>query len=270
MKNFIWYIIIILLVSCEKQSNRDIQTENKNMLIVDGIIGSYPAKYEIKLSRSSETLNQQPVAVTGAEVIISSSDGVHVLNESPAKQGSYFTDSLFFARPGPEYTLYIFIGEDVYSAKTSMVAGYQLKPLAYSSGGNNFFQIIRPVNSFSSSYACMFKVNLNWSHLAYCQGNTGECEAELMFYSLPFVDVGEIFPPQSQQVFFPAGTIIKQSYYCLNTDHAAYIRALLLETTMNGGLFDVSRANLPTNLSNGAAGYFAACYIVNFPEQIAN
>jgi hypothetical protein len=37
---------------------------------------------------------------------------------------------------------------------------------------------------------------------------------------------------------------------------------MLSETEWRGGVFDVQRANVSTNLSEGAIGFFASCTIV--------
>ncbi|MCO5267212.1 MAG: hypothetical protein M9948_15220, partial [Lentimicrobium sp.] len=65
---------------------------------------------------------------------------------------------------------------------------------------------------------------------------------------------------------FPSGTTITERKYSLTTEHAAYLRALLSETTWQGGLFNTAPANLPTNLSGNGMGYFGICAVIQKTE----
>ena len=88
---------------------------------------------------------------------------------------------------------------------------------------------------------------------------TPDTSARLLYYTLPTIDVSEIFAPGIQTIYFPSGTYITEKKYSITREHAEYIRALLLESKWQGGLFDTEHANLPTNMSNGAIGFFGAC-----------
>ena len=81
----------------------------------------------------------------------------------------------------------------------------------------------------------------------------------MLFYTLPTLDVSQIFAPPVEAVSFPAGTVITESRYSLTPEHAGFVREMLLETSWQGGLFSSVPANVTTNLSDGAVGWFGAC-----------
>ncbi|MFH0866598.1 MAG: hypothetical protein V1904_10400, partial [Bacteroidota bacterium] len=54
-------------------------------------------------------------------------------------------------------------------------------------------------------------------------------------------------------------TLITERRYSITAEHAQYIRAMLSETNWSGGLFDSAHSNVPTNMSEGAVGFFSAC-----------
>jgi len=83
----------------------------------------------------------------------------------------------------------------------------------------------------------------------------------LLFYTLPTLDVSEIFAPQMEAVNFPSGTRITERRYSLAPEHAAFIRELLLETNWAGGIFNEAAANVTTNFSAGAYGFFGICSV---------
>ena len=107
----------------------------------------------------------------------------------------------------------------------------------------------------------MMEIDYDWSANGSCSSNT--CKAREVTYHLNSVDVNEIFKPEQELVCFAAGTVIKRKKYSLNDNYQTYIRAMMNETNWRGGIFDVERGNIPTNMSLGALGYFAAASVVS-------
>ena len=63
---------------------------------------------------------------------------------------------------------------------------------------------------------------------------------------------------EMEVIKFPLGTKIVERKYSLNPGYTEFTRTDFPETNWKGGLFDSAPANIPTNLSKGAVGYFAA------------
>jgi len=91
--------------------------------------------------------------------------------------------------------------------------------------------------------------------------NPDSCRARLLFFTLPTIDVSEIFAPVMEQTFFPAGTFITERRYSLTPGHAEFLLELMLETNWQGSMFPTANANVSSNLSSGAVGYFGVCAV---------
>ena len=127
---------------------------------------------------------------------------------------------------------------------------------------NNLYYVDWVANAFSTGNAAMWELLIDWSMVpGYGNLDSLDTHARMLFYTLPTLDVSEVFAPMVQSVYFPAGTIITERRYSLTPQHAGFIREMLLETNWTGGLFTVAPANVSTNLSDGAFGYFGACAV---------
>jgi hypothetical protein len=115
----------------------------------------------------------------------------------------------------------------------------------------------------------MWEVLLDWSKVpGYPPADSLKCRARLLFYTLSTLDVSEIFAPAMEQISFPVGTVINETRYSLTPEYAAFIREVLLETQWQGGLFNSTPANVPTNLSAGGAGFFAVCGVYTISQTV--
>lgn len=259
MYRILTYLLIILIcLSCEEKIIWDLDTKNTDLLVVEGMITNENIQHQIRLTRPVTKLNALPEPVSGATVVIFETDTSMVLKENPVGSGIYLTDSMR-AVFGKVYTLSIIIGEKEYTAQANMVPVTPLDTLEYSpvSGTERYYQM-----KFSDSdEPSVTEYLLDWSKVdGYTDSDS--CRAKIIYYSLNTVDVGEIFKPEKEQVFFPVGTVIYRRKYSMNESHAAFIRTLLSETEWRGGVFDVQPGNVQTNLSEGAVGYFAASTVV--------
>lgn len=257
--------MLILLLSCEKQTEWKLDGNPGDLIIVEGIITDEQKIHVIKLSFPAGQLNEVSAPVTGAVVLISNEDSVLQLTENPSGSGIYVTDSLFIALINKHYTLQVHYNNNIFTAKASMIQGAFFSPLKYSKNtDDNLFHIDWVANAYNAEDAAMYEVDLDWSELPqYQSSDPDSCKAKLFYYTLPTLDVSEILAPGKQKISFPAGTIITERRYSLSPEHADFIRALLLETTWQGGFFDSEHANLPTNLSAGAVGFFGACSVTS-------
>lgn len=258
-KKILYIFFFVLLISCEKRTDWPLKSENKNLIIVDGTITNGKKVHIIKLTFPVTRLNETPQPVTGAAVIISDEDSTYHLTEQPANSGIY--KRKFAGYAGRHYTLLINYNNNVYSAKTTMPAGINFQPLLYAKNKNNkLYHITYVANVYNAQNFAMWEILLDWSNVeGYQDQNPDSCKARLLYYTLPTIDVSQVFAPELEKISFPVGTVVNERRYSLTKEHAEYIRALLSETNWQGGLFDSAHGNLPTNLSKGAAGFFAAC-----------
>lgn len=255
--------VMILLQGCVKKTSWTLKSDLPEKLIVDAIITDEVRTQRIKLTYSVTELNQAPRPVAGAGVLISNEDSTWQLTENPANSGIYCTPPTFFARLQKNYTLLISDKGKVYTAKTIMTGGSVFRELQYlRNGDNGLFYVDWVANAFSAEKAALWELLIDWSMVpGYEQLDSLDNHARMLFYTLPTLDVSEVFAPMMQTVWFPAGTIITERRYSLTPGHAEFIREMLIETNWAGGLFPVVPANVGTNLSEGAFGYFGACAV---------
>jgi len=256
-------IFLILIVSCEKEVNYNFENTNLALIVVDGIITSEFKRQIIKLTYPVSQLNEKPKAVSGATIIVSSDDSVYFFKEDVVGSGVYMSVNPFAGKVNKVYSLQIFYNGNEYSSKAFLPEGQLFSPLKYAKNTNNdLYHIEWIANSYSNVNFAMWEILIDWSHLPEYQNfNPDSCRKKLYYYTLPSIDVNQIIAPAKEKISFPAGSIITERRYSLTFEHANYLRALLLETTWQGGFFDVERSNVPTNLSKGAIGFFGASYV---------
>ncbi len=252
--------LIFLLQGCVKETSWPLTGNVPDKIIVDAIITDEVKTHCVTLSSPVNQLNQNPQPVNGAVVLISNEDSTWQLTEYPPNSGIYNTPPFFFTRLHKNYTLFISVDDKIYTAKTTMVSGSLFGELQYSKNAdNNLYYVDWVANAFSSEKAAMWELFIDWSGVpGYEQLDSLDNHARMLFYTLPTLDVSEVFAPLMQSLFFPAGTNITERRYSLTPEHAEFIREMLLETNWAGGLFPVAPANVRTNVSGGAFGFFGA------------
>lgn len=260
---FLAFITVIVL-SCEKEITWPVDEKSNEYIVVDGIITSEFKKQEIRLSRSVSSPNDEPEGITGAQVIVSSTDSVYTFREDSARPGYYLSERKFAGIRGKEYTLFINTGGTIISGKSTMPPVSDFEFLQYSQkGANNFFSITWVAEPYNAGEPAMYEILLDWTEVPGFENKpVDSTTARLLFYTLPTIDVSQLFAPVMEKVRFPSGTTITEKKYSLTDEHAAFLRAMLAETNLQGGLFNSVPSNVPVYLSNNTRGYFGACEVI--------
>jgi hypothetical protein len=269
-KPLLYIVLLIFLSACEKTVKWPLQDQGSGLIVVDGIITNEHKMQTVTLTYPVTELNAKPNPVTGANILISDEDSVFHFTEQPDRSGIYKSVNPFIAREGYHYSLHIFYKEQVILAKAAMTSALPFNFLVYTSDdGSGMYHISWVASSFSTQPPAMWEVLLDWSKAkGYENTDSSACRARLLFYTLSTLDVSEIFAPQMEKITFPAGTIIDERRYSLTPEHAEFIREVLLESQWQGGLFNSVPANVPTNLSRGATGFFAACGVYSISQTV--
>ena len=260
---FIHIIIIIALSSCVKEAEWDNPENGEKYIVVDGILTNEYKVQKLSIHYSKSGLNDIAIPVSGAEVIINTAFETYQLYEDPEQAGQYITDTIVVAQFSKYYSLLIYYQDKFYNAQAYMLPGKTFPELIYEKNEDNDLYFIDYVaSSFEAEDAAIWEILIDWSFLpGYENIDPEACKKKLLFYTLPTLDVSQVFAPLVEQVYFPAGTIITERRYSLTNEHAAYIRTLLLETNWQGGVFPSDPANVITNLSDGAIGFFGICAV---------
>jgi hypothetical protein len=261
---FVTVFMALVVSGCEKEISWQVQEDVLKKIVVEGTITS---EYKSQLIRISETMrepNEIPGAISGAEVIVSTNDSVYLFREDNAKPGYYISEKKFAGKPGNEYSLFISTEGQIITGKAMMMPVTDFLFLSYGSKEAGELLAVRWVaEPYSPSEPAMYEIYLDWSLVpGFTELPADSTTARLLYYTLPTLDVSQLFAPQMEKVQFPPGTVITERKYSLTDQHAAYIRAMLAETNLQGGLFNSVPANVPLNLSNNALGYFSACDVL--------
>ena len=254
---------VLLLTSCVKQADWPIPEGDLDLIVVEATLTSEFKAQAIRLTYPIKELNADPLPVEGASIIVSNPSEDWILKEDEDNPGTYWTDSNFIAVMNKNYTLQIFLGNKYVSATASMVPGKYFNPLIYKKNNDNdLYHIDYVASNFDPESNVKWEVLIDWTAVpGYENADPDSCRARMLFYTLPTLDVSQIFAPEVEKISFPAGSSITQRRYSLATEHATYIRELLLESTWQGSMFPTANANVNSNLSNGGIGYFGVCFV---------
>jgi hypothetical protein len=83
----------------------------------------------------------------------------------------------------------------------------------------------------------MYEILLDWAVVAgYEHLEAHETRARLIYYTLPTLDVSQIFAPPAETVLFPSGTKITERRYSLAPNRGFLYGGSCLETSWQGGI----------------------------------
>jgi hypothetical protein len=256
LNRFISSILILLCaisISCEEEANIPFHSENTDLLAVEGVVTNENINHTIRLTLPYQKQNGVSASVSGATVSIS--DGSSTILLSPGDSGKYVTPKMRFVS-GKTYSLLINFNGRQYAAQDSSVPVESFNALSYTNteGGHriNFFD--------SSSQPNYIEYSIDWTNTASCLSN---CKAKIYYYDLKTVDANELFKPEKTDFIFPSQSTIIRRKFSMSDSYRSYLRSMLSETQWRGSVFDVQRDNAPTNLSEGAIGFFAVSTVVS-------
>jgi len=263
--NIFVLIFLIGLISCEKKIYWPIPETEINTIVVDALLTNEFKYQQLRLSVPRNNINDTSAMATGA--IVSMNDGSNFMhfNESPTLPGIYLSEDKVAAAIDKNYYLTVQYNSETYESETYMVPVHTSNRLYYApvEGSDILYEIKWIAPEYSTYEQAMYEVIIDWSHLV--EGNLEDtiARAKIFHYTLNTIDVSyTIFPQEKEKVYFPQHSIIIERKYSLTDEHAAYVRALLAETEWQGSLFEEARGNLPTNISNGGLGFFAASSVI--------
>jgi hypothetical protein len=258
MRNFLTLAIsVLVLTGCEERTDVPLSTQESELLVVEAVITNENRNHLVKLSRPHSEHNGLRNAVSGAAVYVLEDTVVRPLVEFPAGSGNYYTPvmrGLF----GKMYTLYIQHEGRSYFAQDSAVPVQPMDELDFRHTDNGYTLTPAP-HGQDPNYIEHF---VTWRHTTECAPGES-CEGRLFFYDLKTIDVNELYKPDKEPFYFPRLSVVVRRKYSVSPAYKAFLRAMMSETQWRGGLFDVQRSNVTTNLSAGAIGFFAVCSVVS-------
>lgn len=257
MKNiFLIILSFITLHSCKKEIDLDLEDES-GQIVIEGNITDQSEPYFVRITKSVAftSTNQYP-AVENAQVVISDDLG-HTETLQYIGNGNYRA-STFTGEPGRTYTLRINAEGKEYLAKSTMPQPVDFNDLqqdSFSVGGETTYTLL-PVFvdplALGNRYLFSFTVNNNpkkfFTEFSDNVNNGLPNQRPLL---LPNDDT------DPDDIKVAAGDTINVEMQCIDESVYTFYSALL-EISDTGAGGGITPANPPSNISNGALGYFSA------------
>jgi hypothetical protein len=258
MRRFRFLIFPALLtLACEENVDMPLSKQDTGLLVVEAILTNENKNHLVKLSMPYAEPNGKSLPATGASVYVFEDTTISVLTEFPVGSGNYYTP-VRRAVFGKLYTLYIRYNGMQYFAQDSPVPVQPLPSLRYSEGDAGYTLNLEPEGSDPNYIDHL----ITWENSGACSV-TEPCQGKVVFYDLKTIDVNEIYKPDKIPFYFPKQSLVIRKKYSLSPAYKMFLRSMLSETEWRGGVFDVQRSNVTSNLSAGAVGFFAVCSVVS-------
>ena len=258
MKQFkIYVIFIVFSTACEERIDVALRPQNSGLLVVEAVLTNENKNQLVRLSLPYTDPNGEMEPASGAEVYIFEDTTAFRLAEFPLGSGKYYS-TVRRAVFGKIYTLFIRYDGKQYFARDSSMPVEPLADLNYTQSANGY-SLILDSNGEDPNY---IEHTITWKNTGACLAGDS-CEGRIVYYDLKTIDVHESFKPDKLPFYFPQEARVIRKKYSVSPAYKTFLRSMLSETEWRGGLFDVQRADVPTNLSEGAVGFFAVCSVVS-------
>lgn len=265
MKKLIYILIIFTMTmqfnACTERIEIELE-EGFTRLVVEGEITTDTMRHAVRLSKSGSYFhNEQPPAVSGAAITIS--DGTEVFPLTEISPGFYLTDRMA-GEAGKTYSLNIDLAEEIngysnYSASSEIMLVYPVDSIGllyiaqWEAWIVNLFAYEPPSNDFY-----MFNVMVNGQLVSDSIDEVNVSDDRLFNGSYSNgIGVAFLDEDKPDEVLSP-GDKVTLILSTVTEDYANFVWELQAETGYNNPLFGGPPANIRSNISNGALGYFAA------------
>lgn len=268
--------IMLVFSSCREIVEINLNDDKNSRLVVEGHITTEPAPHTIKLTRTADYFSNEPTPrETGATVSISDGTDTYLLEESTTEPGIYNTPSGFRGKVGRNYLLNIEStdGRD-YNSTAYLDTVFDLDSILYYYFPNPYFGQEGPFGSERGFYIFTLYAQEpggmanNYLFNIYYSGSDGivhwdnDTLNEAIYQSDEYID-GEYLMGMDFY-YMGASKVDEDSIHILVEMMAIpeelidYNTATLQETAWQGGFFASIPANVPSNISDGALGFFYA------------
>ncbi|KMQ64497.1 hypothetical protein ACM46_09525 [Chryseobacterium angstadtii] len=260
MKNIILIILSLFLVtSCEKEIDLDLDDKSGN-IVIEGNITNQPGPYFVRITKSvAFTQSNQYPAVTGAQVILSDNTGQTEILQY-VSDGRYKTTA-FTGVTGRTYTLKVQAEGKEYTAQSTMPEVVNFDGLTQDSFtfGSETTYTLLPVftdpQALGNRYLFNFTVNnipKKTFEVFSDNINNGMVNQRPLF--LPNEEDDD--DPTSHKVV--VGDTIHVEMQSIDHNVFTFYSALLQISGDGGPGGGITPSNPPSNINNGALGYFSA------------
>ncbi|MCS3529346.1 DUF4249 domain-containing protein [Chryseobacterium sp. JUb7] len=258
MKNILFILLsLFTLTACEKEIDLDLDDQSGN-IVIEGNVTDQAGPYFVKITKSvAFTEGNQYPAVENASVILSDNTG-QTETLQYIGNGTYQT-STFTGASGRTYTLKIDAEGKQYTAQSTMPQAVSFDDLEQDSfmiGGETSYTLL-PVfmdpPALGNRYLFSFTVNNHpKKYFQEFSDNVNNGAANQRPLLLPNDDEDD------DDIKVAVGDTIHVEMQCIDENVYTFYSALLQISNGGGPGGGVTPSNPPSNISNGALGYFSA------------
>lgn len=270
------YLLPIFLLSCEEEI--DLRLENTEpRLVVDGLITDEFKRHTVRLTLSDNyQLDESHPMVSGASLSIDDGEQMFFLTETAP--GVYQTDSLS-GTIGKAYTMKIFWQDQQYSATDTLLPVTEPE-FPYISIESDRFEYEYRRHLFGLPKPNRWELNilpdvsppdLDTTRFGQQIGIKvyADGRREFTYFTHPSIEVNGLLNFEEGHFYgFRSGATITLKKYSVSDTYYQFLRGAFQETEWRGTLFDVIPANVATNVSGNALGFFAASAVKEIRMRI--
>jgi len=253
-------LIIMSITACEEVIDWHPQNDVADRLVVEAILTDEFKYQKINLSGLKDSINGKSNGISGAFVKVESLSESYLFWEDPENPGEYISNNAFAIVPLRAYRLTIDLDQQQYQAIARAVQSLPMQVFPFIPFQESDSVYIGGIGvDYNEVEQAMYEFLIDWDHII--PGDSSQ--AKQVHYVFSSINIGQLFGPEKDRLVFPKGSIVFKRKYALDQRFAEYMRSLVIETQWKGGFFEESNGDLPTNLNNGALGYFGVCTVKN-------
>jgi hypothetical protein len=245
-------ISLVLFSSCQKVIKIDLKDE-ETRLVVESLISDNTEPFKVRLTLLAPYFADNNPPVSTAQVYISDDTG-NTDTLFYSGNGFYQTGSNKQAVLGRTYFLKIIFEGKEYNAQSTMPANKMLldsityiynQASAFIEEGYNVILNAQDNPNFNDYYRFIFWKNgvIQTDPFKYFVTDDAQVQGSYIVTQVPYN--------------YQSGDTATVQIQCIDKKYYDYLNAIANQTQASGGPFDPIPANPPTNLNNGALGYFA-------------
>jgi hypothetical protein len=262
---FISCLPILFFSGCEEIMDLQFEGKSQKTLVVEGQITSDTMAHQVMLSWTGDFFNKPPQDMaSGATVTITDGEKTFGLTESLTQPGIYKTDPDVYGEPGKFYTLQIRLPDGrEFSGTEEMPDCSDIDSIAQSDDYDHGFFGFEYYGYDLLLYA-MEPEPIGDYYMYFLYLNDSLCSdsiTEVVFASDEFVNGNYIngLPTHviPEDLFTGDSMKVTLEMQSITTAYYEFLSGMLLEI-WRGSPWDGPPANVPSNVNNGARGYFRA------------
>ena len=256
-----FFAVLLLAAACTEPIDLDLNSGEFKRLVVDAWLTNETKAHEVKLTLTTDYLAEEtPAPATGATVAIT--DGTETINLQELEPGRYFTPENVSGKPGHTYTLNIEYDGENYSAISTLHPVAPIDSLGFHEEED--FDTDDDYGAYSITLYTTEPAGEGDHYFWKAYPTSTPDDQTRTFWEIAedrFVDGNDIGGAEIIYVDANPGDVFTLEQYRITKEAFDFFLAIQYETVYRGGLYDTPPANVPSNVSNGAVGFFVTAAV---------